>query len=162
MNVVFLDVDGVLNSNGLIECNENLILGKKYFKRLYKLVKETNANIVLHSGWRFWFDENMYPTTPEAQLLIDLLHECGMNLYDKTPDFSTKEIKETRKFSLVKAQEILAWLRMHNDIKSYVVLEDLELKNEEIRKHQIKTDSSNGLSDADVEQAIQILKLIIN
>jgi len=157
MNIIFLDVDGVLNSFGNVEYIGKIPLEKECFVRLSKIVKDTNARIVLHSGWRFWFDNDMHPKTPEAEEFTELLSKHEMKLYDKTPDFCTEEIKKSKTFGLVKAKEILAWLDAHNEIKNYVVLEDLDLNNNEINMNQITTDGSKGLSDNDVEQAIKML-----
>lgn len=157
MKIIFLDVDGVLNSLGNIEYSGRIPLDKRCFKLLSKIVKETNALIVLHSGWRFWFDDDMCPMTPEAEEFIELFSEYGLKLHDKTPDFCTEEIKKTRKFGLVKAKEIFAWLDMHQDVEKYIVLEDLDLNNDEINRHQVTTDGTKGLSDENVRQAIKCL-----
>lgn len=61
--VIFLDIDGVLNSNFWNENHQKeisdgtLIDGEK-IKLLAQLVYRTNAKIILHSGWRIWFDSN--------------------------------------------------------------------------------------------------------
>lgn len=70
---------------------------------------------------------------------------------------STEEIKRTRKFSLVKASEILAWVKAHPDVSNWLVLDNFDLHSEEIEKHQIKTNQETGLTQADVEQAIRFL-----
>lgn len=55
--VVFLDIDGVLNSNFWNDTHQReisdgtLIDGEK-IKLLAWLVKSTKAKIILHSGWR--------------------------------------------------------------------------------------------------------------
>ena len=71
--------------------------------------------------------------------------------------FHDFEIRETKKFSLVKADEILLWLELHNDISGWVVLDDLDLHNSEIEKHQIKTDQTAGLSVEEIKNAERIL-----
>ena len=97
---------------------------------------EVQAQIVLHSGWKYWFDEQMKPINTAAEKLQNLLSEYDMVVNDVTPDLATEEIKRTKKFSLVKADEILQWLSKHPACK-WVVIDDLDLHNEEIRKHQI-------------------------
>ena len=74
-----------------------------------------------------------------------------------TPDFSTEEIRKSKKFSLVKASEILAWLSEHKEIDKWIVIDDLDLHNPEIEAHQIKTDSSIGLTIEDIQKAEKIL-----
>lgn len=80
-----------------------------------------------------------------------------MYIEGSTPDFSTEEIRRTKKFSLVKAKEILAWLAEHRDVERWVVLDDLDLHHEEIEKHQIRTDSAIGLVVEDIEAAERLL-----
>ena len=46
-----------------------------------------------------------------------------------------EDIKKTQTFSKVKASEILSWLDRQSDIDSWVILEDLDLKNETVKKH---------------------------
>lgn len=81
------------------------------------------------------------------------------NLYISgvTPDLTTEEIRKTKKFSLVKADEILLWISLHNNIAGWVVLDVLDLHNNQVRQHQVKTDQTTGLTPEDVEQAVKIL-----
>ncbi len=81
------------------------------------------------------------------------------NLYISgiTPDLTTDEIRKTKKFSLVKADEILLWLKLHNNVTEWVVLDDLDLHNDQIKQHQVKTDQTIGLTLENVKQAIKIL-----
>ena len=157
MNIIFLDIDGVLNSN--IEkspYNKELSSGKiidnDKVKLLSQLVNQTSSKIVLHSGWKYWFDKNISPLNPEAQHLIDLLDENGLAIYDITPDLATDEIKRSKKFSLVKASEILQWIDTHS-VENWIVLDDLDLHNSIVSEHQIKTDSQTGLTKSDIEAA---------
>ena len=93
----------------------------------------------------------------EAENLQALLEKEGLTIAGVTPDHATEEIKKNRKFSLVKAGEILAWLEQHNDVDAWVVLDDLDLHNAEVARHQVRTDQSIGLTDGDVEKAKRML-----
>jgi hydroxymethylpyrimidine pyrophosphatase-like HAD family hydrolase len=160
MKVIFLDIDGVLNSwnnDHQLELSKGEYIDEKKVKLLSIIVKSTKSIVVMHSGWRFWFNEKLEPICKEANRLSSLLKKHGIKLFDKTPDFSTEEIRKAKKFSLVKASEILAWLREHEEVKAYIVLDDLNLHNEELAKSQIRTDSAVGLTEKDVIQAIKKL-----
>lgn len=164
MKIIFLDVDGVLNGNFWNETHQKEIsdftkVDATRVRLLAKLVDDTGANVVMHSAWRSMFDENMMPRGKLSQKLYDILKSEGITIYDKTPDFSTEEIRKTKKFSLVKASEILAWLNTHSDIESWVVLEDLDLNNDIIAQHQILTNQDIGLLPEDVENAKTILNI---
>lgn len=99
----------------------------------------------------------MQPTSKESENLSKLLQQEGLVINGMTPDFSTEEIRISKKFSLVKASEILAWLDEHKEIDKWVVIDDLDLHNPEIEVHQIKTDSSIGLTIEDVQTAEKML-----
>lgn len=164
MKIIFLDIDGVLNSNfwnesHQMEISDGTLIDEEKIELLAELVNKTDAKIVLHSGWRMWFDTNMEPQRNEAEKLVCMLKNVGLIIYDVTPDLTTEEIRKSKKFSLVKADEILLWLEKHKEVDSWVVIDDLELNNEEVGLHQIKTDASIGLTMEDVEKAIRLLEI---
>ncbi len=161
-NVIFLDIDGVLNSNfwndsHQKEISDGKLIDIEKIRLLAKLVKNTNAKIILHSGWRFWYNSNLEPTRKESENLSRLLQQEGLVIAGMTPDFSTEEIRKSKKFSLVKASEILAWLAEHKEVDKWIVIDDIDLHNPEIEIHQIKTDSSIGLTTEDVQKAEKLL-----
>ena len=163
--IVFLDIDGVLNSyfwneNHQREISDGTLIDESKIILLCKLIADTNAEIILHSGWKYWFDSDLKPLRKEAENLRTLLEKEGLTIAGVTPDHATDEIRESKKFSLVKAGEILAWLGQHNDVDSWVVLDDLDLHNEKIEMHQVKTDQRVGLTIEDVEKAKSILQFM--
>lgn len=121
------------------------------------LVKRTNAKIILHSGWKYWFDQDLKPLRPEAENLAMLFEKEGLLLGDITPDHSTQEIRKNKKSSLVKASEILAWPEEHEGVDNWIVIDDLDLHSREIELHQVKTDPSIGLTIDDVCRAEKML-----
>lgn len=160
--VIFLDIDGVLNSNfwnndHQKEISDGTLIDGEKVKLLGQLVRATSAGIVLHSGWKYWFDEKVSPLRREAEKLQSMLAQEGMEIADITPDHSTEEIRRTKRFSLIKAGEILAWLAEHTEVKQWVVIDDLELNNEEVALHQVRTDANVGLTQKDVRRAKELL-----
>ncbi len=121
------------------------------------MVKETGAKIILYSGWRFWFDAELKPLCTEAAKLSELLAKRSLHISGVTPDLTTEEIRKTKKFSLVKADEILTWIKLHDDVTEGVVLDDLDLHNNQIRQHQVQTDQTIGLTLEDVKLAVKML-----
>ncbi len=161
-NVIFLDIDGVLNSDfwndiHQKELSDGTLIDREKVALLGELVRTAQAKIVLHSGWRFWFDENTKPIRTEASRLADMLKAEDIAIYDVTPDFTTEEIRRTKKFSQVKAKEIFGWLDAHTDVDSWIVIDDLDLHDDTILKHQIKTDPSTGLTRKDIEETKKML-----
>lgn len=160
--VLFLDIDGVLNSNfwndsHQREISDGTLIDEEKIKLLAWLVNSTKAKIILHSGWRVWFDDKLKPTRKEAQRLVEMLAEESLTIDGVTPDLTTEEIRRTKKFSMVKADEILLWLKEHEDVSAWVVLDDLDLHNIQVAEHQVKPDQRVGLTMADVRMAEEIL-----
>ena len=160
--VIFLDIDGVLNSNfgnneHQIEISDGTLIDEEKIKLLAYLVRETNSEIILHSGWRFWFDSELKPLCKEADKLVELLEKEDLHIKGVTPNLTTEEIRQAKKFSLVKADEILLWINLHNDVAEWVVLDDLDLHNTQIEQHQVKPDQTVGLTLENVKQAVKIL-----
>ena len=163
--IIFLDIDGVLNSNfwndsHQREISDGTLVDAEKVKLLSMLIKRTKAKIILHSGWKYWFDQDLRPLCLEAENLAMLFKREELLIGDITPDHSTEEIRRNKRFSLIKASEILAWLEEHEDVDNWVVIDDLDLHSEEIEKHQVKTDPSIGLTIDDVYKAEKILKSI--
>lgn len=54
------------------------------------------------------------------------------------------------------AKVILQWLK-DNPTDNWLVIDDLDLHNSEIASHQVKTDAEVGLTENDVEKALNLL-----
>lgn len=159
MKVIFLDVDGVLNSDfrSRKQIASGQLIDEERVQLLGELVRRTGAELVLHSGWRFWLDEHLRPIRPEAQQLTALLKKHGMTLAGKTEDLSETKSYLIPRLSLTKGDEILLWLQMHPKVKKYVILEDLDLHKLRLKPHHVQTDPCIGLTEEDVERAVAIL-----
>ena len=61
---------------------------------------------------------------------------------------------------LFRSEEILTYLRIHPDIKNYVILDDTYYEDfiiKEIEEHLVLTNREVGLTDDNVNDAIKIL-----
>lgn len=162
--IIFLDIDGVLNSNfwndaHQTEISDGNLIDVEKIKLFAELVRNTGADIILHSGWKYWFDGDVKPLCREAEKLRIMLEKEGLVIAGVTPNHSTEEIRRTKRFSLIKAGEILAWLAEHGEVEQWVVIDDLDLHNEEVTKYQVRTDANVGLTMADVRRAEAMLGL---
>lgn len=132
MKVIFLDIDGVLNSAKYFDRIKNLeITGIeeqidiKKVELLKKAVDETGAKVVLSSSWRY---------TRKAQDLKNLL--LKYNIYaDSTPFMQN-----------IRGLEIKKWLSEHQDVEKYVILDDevFDSYNDELMQNLIKISNGNG------------------
>lgn len=160
MKVIFLDVDGVLNSEKLIKEKKGDIIDRSKVRILKNIIEKTGAKVVLSSGWRLWFDDNLLPKDGYSQLLYEALKGFNIELFDKTPDFSTEEIRTRKTFSHIKGKEILNWLDNHKEIENYIVIDDLMLRENKVNNRLLKINGECGLREEDGIEAIKMLKSV--
>ncbi len=132
MKVIFLDIDGVLNSDEYFDkIKNNNIQGiqskidVEKIKLLKKVVNETGAKVVLSSSWRY---------TRNAQYLRELL--ASFEIYtDVTPLIQGK-----------RGLEIKQWLADNPGVEDYVILDDeiFDSYDEELMKKLVKISNGNG------------------
>lgn len=152
MKVIFLDVDGVLNSEEFYEKNQGrFLIDPDSIKALRRIVEETQAILVLTSSVRGSWSKEESEIDPSIMFLIDALAAEGLSITDKT--------KVSSDFS--RASEIADWiLRYPGNIDGYLILDDNDSEFEKYRLHHhwIQTDfEKNGLTWYHVGPAIDIL-----
>ncbi len=155
MNVIFLDIDGVLNTNWSISrCGYYLGIDTARIKLLKQIVEATDAKIVLSSDWRYEFEVGAYKQkTHHCKYLSNKLRKQGLTIYDKTENFG----------HLFRGKEIHDYLIEHPEITGYVVLDDRVFDFEDypdVFNHFIKTFNWRewgGLYDELVPIAIDII-----
>lgn len=167
--VIFLDIDGVLNSNRTLY--EDISLEDDLILNLKEIVNKTKAKIILSSSWRL--------STEAIAKLMDKLDKFGLVISGMTCDGvdldwlekyefdATKKYLDTKfdygenrqiKFTHDRGAEIFKWLHDHDDC-AYVILDD---EIEDIKPYFsesviVKTSYKTGLTKEDVKKTIQIL-----
>ena len=167
--VIFLDVDGVLNSSRTLY--EDISLEDDLISNLKELVDKTGAKIILSSSWRL--------STEAIATLMDKLDKFGLVISGMTCDGvdldwlekyefdTTKKYLDTKfdydenkqiKITHDRGAEIFKWLHDHDDCV-YVILDD---EIEDIKPYFsesviVKTSYKTGLTKEDVKKAMQIL-----
>ena len=156
--IVFLDIDGVLNSADYFDqaknCKGYSEINPEQVKLLKEIVDRTGADIVLSSTWRDLAQRENEPEHPMYTYLTDTLKEYGMEIIDHTPHIGQDRPKE-----------IKAWLdnQQDKDIR-FVSLDD------DFPKHKydeagigdclVRTsfyEKYGGLRQEHVEKAVEIL-----
>ena len=133
INVIFLDIDGVLNgynfwnllgwdiiskfkSNRLKswyrELTEPFGVHERKVKRLAKIVHKTDAKIVISSSWRSGLQSNLL--NDKMKRLHNLFDKYNIGIYDYTPIMPSGK----------RENEILAWLFKNPNVNSFVILDD--------------------------------------
>ncbi len=137
MDIIFLDVDGVLNNAKTMVRMK--MLDDKCIIRLKKILDNTNAKIVLSSTWRLRKDSI-------GIKLYEAFKKNGIDpklLIGRTPHLYKRE------------NEINQWIRNHN-VNKWIAIDDMSLKLPE--EHFVNTSFFTGLTDKDVKKAIKLLK----
>lgn len=126
---IFLDIDGVLNSEHTLNKScENMdqkiasIISDQLVKNLSYLVKKTDAKIILSSSWRVYFNENTKKSINLfALILLAALDKHNLELNDMTPFVKGQ-------FSNERGLEIKTYVEKNN-ITNYVVIDDEEFSD---------------------------------
>lgn len=155
MKVIFLDVDGVLNSehSHSIDNNENWMeneVSDIHIQWLKKIVDETGAKIVLSSSWRHYHPKATGSNTitdPLFKVLDRKLREAGLEIIDITPDLRGK----------MRGLEVQEWLNAHLDVTKYVILDDDADFTVEQKPFFVNTTFKYGLTEILAIKAINIL-----
>lgn len=145
MKVIFLDIDGVLNSHSFLMTNKSALFDPDKIKILKKVVRETEAELILHSTLRDHFKSDMTPVTAPACELTDMLFEEGMFLIDKTNEENDRETS------------IKKWLEK-NHVKNYCIIDDeKKLFSSEV-SHLVAPCKDEGIDEECAKKAIYILR----
>ncbi|KKN16786.1 hypothetical protein LCGC14_0972480 [marine sediment metagenome] len=103
MKIIFLDIDGVLNTvQTLQRCDGFIGMSPILVKRFNKLVKDTGAEVVLSSTWRL------------AKNWRKVMAKNGLDM---------KFLDRTVRLNAIRGEEIQEWLDRH-DVEKYVILDD--------------------------------------
>lgn len=168
MKLIFLDIDGVLNTSFTFKRRYyeykktgkyNLEVDEFRLDYLKKIVDETNAKIVLSSTWKGYFvktNEKIVPIHYKSEQLVNMFNKYNLEIYDITP-YDKNRYREN---------EILEYLERREDVESFVVIDDecYDLKkfidNELIHVKNDCTsfnEEENGLLECHVYDAINKL-----
>ena len=144
MKFIFLDIDGVLNAKekvASLDCKMDV----DKIEILNTVVSASGASVVLSSSWRLTaFDE-----------VCQRLAEHGIKVIGKTPAFGGNN----------RAREILSYLeilegseRLYGAVEAFVILDDQATRWGKLQSHLVRTVPTRGLTQANAEKALKILK----
>jgi len=167
MNLIFLDIDGVLNTHEPLE--EGVMCGKLHaskVRRLNLLIQETNASIVLSSAWRYLVHRGEMNLTGLGWLLrshgvIDCL--VGITRPDTMERPKWDGSTPWQPCNNERGQQISDFLRVCVGMlgvpcSRYVVIDDLDLGISEAKHPFVHVNGQRGFTWADYDKALAILK----
>lgn len=120
MNVIFFEVDGILNFVGSDAKAPDKTLGisEARVKKLKKILENRGAKPVLYGAWKKdWnFDDSL--CSPNGIYLNKKLDRRGIHILDKTRDGESPEA------------EIQDWLQRHPNVEDYLILKEGDMNDE--------------------------------
>ena len=140
-NIVFLDIDGVLND---MTSHYNYEFNKEAIAILNDLYKKYNIKIVISSSWReaytFQFLQKLFN---DNKLIAPIIDKTNVFFKDsiETNTMSLEEIENLKDdISNIYSRdyEILDWLKRFKP-KHFLILDDFKMSNPLLFKHQIVT-----------------------
>ncbi|WP_416048973.1 HAD domain-containing protein [Cupriavidus basilensis] len=144
MKVLFLDIDGVLNSRRTLIAHNGLPHGftpddmgmfdHAAIGLVRDLCKHSGAVVVLSSAWR------------THHLVEEVAVGLGLPVIDRTPSLAGN-----------RGQEIAAWLAEHSAVMVYAIVDDNSDMLESQRAHFVQTSEEEGLSYRDYVALKRIL-----
>lgn len=163
--VIFLDIDGVLNTerqhNRCVEAGLAYVDNFGYafdpvsVANLKRIVDETGADIVISSSWKFWGLSTMQKLWASRELPGKIL--------DVTPNNVSDEMLLSVDLNLMdlpagKGSEIKEWLSTNDSrVTGYAILDDLPDMLPEQQSHFVQTDPRIGITEDDADRVITIL-----
>ena len=163
MNIIFLDIDGVLNAeddfgpgNNNPHIGHNRGISTFKVKLLKEIVDASNASIVLVSSWKKRYVKYLNNKEDEVgEYLFNKLNEVGLSIYDTTSRYDYDDGKS-------RGVEIALWLIDHkNEVDKYIVLDDderIDYEKFDVLPHLVKTSPLTGLTKEIVNVTIGKLK----
>ncbi len=126
MKVLFLDIDGVVNSSSTTDFKNNLWPLDSYMAFMVgKIQLDTGCDVVLSSSWRYHPDG-------VAAVRKNIVH-----IIDTTP-----------KMDGFRGEEIQAWLDKHPEVERYAILDDDSDMLESQKPNFFQTTFEDGLTEA--------------
>ena len=147
MKVLFLDIDGVLNTYGSSGSSVSWEHCKKdLMHNLERIIEETGAKIVISSSWR---EEG-----------IELLKENGFKHVDSIIGVVPLFDKD-HKYIETRGEKILEWLK-ENEVEAYVVVDDevFDICGDKCKaipkENVVATNPTEGLTKEKADEVINI------
>ncbi|MBE6727289.1 MAG: hypothetical protein E7562_01430 [Ruminococcaceae bacterium] len=149
MKFIFLDIDGVLNSQkyDLSRGEDDGNIDVTRLPLLKRIVEATNAKIVLSSSWRKAWEKDLSLCDEIGIELNRIFLKFGIQIYDKTPVIGLRK------------SEIEAYLQNNANVESFVILDDMLLGWGDYGEFLVHTNPmvGRGLEERHINAAIEIL-----
>ena len=151
--LIFLDVDGVLNTTAARYTKYELRDVNISALRLLQDKLEKRGNVVKVT-WRFGYEFDYERCSKQVQSLICKLGQAGITIYDKTPIYKDK----TRD---VEIKRYIRGYQLKNEHTEYIILDDdasVFDRNALKEMNFYKVNESTGLTTKDTDIIVKMLR----
>lgn len=141
MKVLFLDIDGVLNTPKSIRQHGVDYIDPILVAHVGNIVAATGVKIVLSSTWRLQLKD--------CTMVQEALADYFLELHSTTPDLGL-DAPGWERF-----HEIKCWLAAHPEVKRFAILDDFaDAADETLAASFFRTDENRGLTAAIAQDVI--------
>lgn len=157
INIIFLDVDGVLNCYDTIaRCGPYVGIDEEKVKLLKEIVIKTKAYLVLISTWKeMWFRSPKQKHNQDflANYLDKILAKYDLRIIEKTREIDPFE----RGRGIIDYLDVIK--RKGVKVNNFIILDDLvfDYAKTGLKNHLVKTDPKTGLLRKHVDLAIFLM-----
>lgn len=161
--IIFLDIDGVLNTERWhCQTDSNELQDEYGYKfdpvavtNLSKIIEETGADIVISSSWKFMGLSKMRKMWKDRKLPGNVI---GITPNTVSDEFLLNVDLDNMDIMAIRGQEVKEWLMLNkNEITNYVILDDMNDIIQEQESHFVWIDPEVGITSGNAVQAIFIL-----
>lgn len=156
--IIFLDIDGVLNSADYFDqtkhCDGYSEINPEQVKLLKEIIDRTGAEIVLSSTWRDLAKRKDEPDHPMYIYLTDTLHEYGLEIIEHTPYIDMNRPKEIKAWIDAQPDKDIRFVSIDDDYPQHKY-DEVGIGNCLVKTSFYEKDG--GLRWEHVEKAIEIL-----
>lgn len=165
MKLLFLDIDGVLNSSDWVRRRTvspdpfaspselaKFLIDPKAIARLNKVLERTGAMVVVSSAWRKGSSQAWMDTK-------EMLYSAGLKpwtIVGRTPNMDTK--MGSLYVAPDRGDEIGKFLdEFRKPVEAFAAVDDIAMLSKRVEGHLVRTDISDGLLDEHVERLVGLL-----
>lgn len=166
--IIFLDIDGVLNTKWWYTQMDRNTPKDKYgyafdpnaVANLKKILDETGAEIVISSSWKSYGLSELEEMWQDRGLPGKLIGVTPNSVSDEM--LLNADLDHMELFS-IRGMEIKEWLSKHGKrVSHYVIIDDMDNMLQEQQPHFVWIDPEVGITEGNVAQAIMILNNLEN
>ena len=161
--VIFLDIDGVLNTKWWYTQMERNTPKDKYgytfdpkaVANLKRIVEETGADLVVSSSWKCMGLSQIEEMWRDRSLPGKIIGITPNSVSDEM--LLNADIDSIELFH-IRGEEIKEWMARHGkQVSNYAIIDDMNNMLTEQQSHFVQTDPEVGITKEDADNAIRIL-----